>query len=456
MNEELQDIPEEVREDIEKRANVVGTAVGPIREDDEPTDEVGVVVLVTEKLPEDALSRQDLVPETIDIDGKRYQTQVIEVGHLHAQGTGQQVARQGSGSARQRVVGRTEKRAELLQEATTPAAQHIPTVQNRRRKWRPAPAGISVAHGEVTAGTLGSPPLRTADDKIVFLTNAHVAAPIGAASAGDPILQPGPADGGTPQDVIGHLLEWTEIEREGANACDSALVEIDDDLVDDDILALGDIEGWAEPEIGVEYVKSGRTTGVTSSELLGRNARVQVGGYYPGEATTFEGVDVFGAMSAGGDSGSLIGNQREDGFYATDLLFAGSDRSTIGAPMNVVQDLHGSLTPDGGSRGEQDRGAAGSSDTFDRRVRRQLINRFGAESVDSIGDGEGPSGYRVETWPVSLLVAVAEDREEALDSVGHVFADIDGESLPVVVFPAEAGDRPLLGRSGVPVIPIAM
>lgn len=453
MGEELRDIPERVRDDIERRANVVGTAVGPIRENDQPTDETGVVVLVTEKLPEDALSRQDLVPERVRIDGQRYRTQVIEVGHLNAQGTGGQeiVGRPGRRDD-QAVAGRTAERAEQLQEATMPIAEHVPALENRKRLWRPAPAGISVAHTAVTAGTLGSPPLETADGRTVFLTNAHVAAPIGESSSGDPIVQPGPADGGTDQDVIGHLLEWTDIRRDEPNVCDSALVEIDDELVEDDILALGDLAGWEEPELRTEYVKSGRTTGVTSGELLARNARVPVGGYYPGEPTFFEGVDVFGPMSAGGDSGSLMGVQREDGFYGTHLLFAGSDRSTIGIPIDVVQGLHGPLTPveSQASAGERPGGPAGE---FRQQVRRHLVNRFGPGNVADGGDGRAPD-YRVDAWPVHLAIVVADDREAAMDAVGLAVASADGQTIPVVVYPAQAGERPVVQGSGVAVIPV--
>jgi hypothetical protein len=46
-----------------------------------------------------------------------------------------------------------------------------------------------------------------------------------------------------------------------------------------------------------------------------------VNGYYDSR-TAFEGVDVFGPMSAGGDSGSLTGIVDGGEFRATDLLFA--------------------------------------------------------------------------------------------------------------------------------------
>lgn len=48
-------------------------------------------------------------------------------------------------------------------------------------------------------------------------------------------------------------------------------------------------------------------------------------------------------MSTQGDSGSLIGIPREDGFYATHLLFAGSDRATLAIPIDAVEAEHGTL-----------------------------------------------------------------------------------------------------------------
>jgi hypothetical protein len=58
----------------------------------------------------------------------------------------------------------------------------------------------------------------------------------------------------------------------------------------------------------------------------------------------FTGLDVFEGFSSGGDSGSLIGVQRQDGsFYGTDLLFAGSVQYTLAIPMEAVQKEHGRL-----------------------------------------------------------------------------------------------------------------
>lgn len=59
----------------------------------------------------------------------------------------------------------------------------------------------------------------------------------------------------------------------------------------------------------------------------------------------FVGLDVFERMSVGGDSGSVIGIERPEGFYGTSLLFAGSTQATFAIPMSTVQQVHGRLIP---------------------------------------------------------------------------------------------------------------
>lgn len=305
------DIPEELRDDLESRANVVGTATGPKRVDDRRTDEECVIVLVTRKLPDTQLTDADRIPRTVEIDGRPVKTDVQEVGDVRPQAT----ATPGRGPP------------------------------NRKRRWRPAPAGVSLGHPATTAGTMGSPALETEDGQTVVLSNAHVAAPITDAEPGDDVYQPGPADGGTTEDRIGTLLEASEIKADASNTVDSALVEVDQSVVTDDVLGVGPFAGFTTVDRDATYTKSGRTTGVTTGDLRGRDARIRVRGYYE-SPVVFTGVDVFGPMSAAGDSGSLIGIV-DDGFYGTNLLFAGSDRATMAVPMAAVETEHGALTPVG-------------------------------------------------------------------------------------------------------------
>jgi hypothetical protein len=414
------DIPEELRDDLESRANVVGTCRGPKRVRGQATDEEVLVVLVSRKLPESQLAEADRIPTEIEIDGQRVRTDVQEVGDVRTQAT-----------------------------ASRPAAP------DRKGRFRPAPAGVSVGHPEITAGTLGSPPLETEDGRTVVLTNAHVAAPIGVAETGDDILQPGPADGGEADDVLGTLAAFSEISPDEPNTTDSALVEVDPGDVRDTVLGVGPFDGFTDAGMDATYTKSGRTTGVTTGELRGRDARIRVNGYHD-EPTLFTGVDLFGPMSAGGDSGSLIGVV-DGGFRATHLLFAGSDRATIAAPMEAVEAEHGELTPvDGGAGGDDGTGGGGgddpggddgSGDDGDDAslldvVERRLVDAYGAGAVSPASD----VAFRV-AGPVPMAVALTSTAEAAPAAAGRALAAADAGTVPVLAYPAtlESGTVDRLG-----------
>lgn len=337
----IQDIPEDVRQEIEQHANVVGEGIGLEQTDTEGlTDHVAVVVLVEKKVDASELDEEDLLPETIEIDGEELPVDVQEVGVVSAQAVAEVPAPDADPLAVHDVVP-----LEMDADADTQAAVEG---FGRVKKMRPAPGGVSVGHPKVTAGTLGSSPLKNKQGKTVFLTNNHVAAASGDASVGDPVLQPGPFDGGTPSDDrIGTLLEFSTITfGSGAtNTSDSALVEIVPDHVETDLFELQeDIRGWEDAVVGQFYTKTGRTTGVTRGRCTARNVNIGVNFGSKGIAN-FVGLDMFERMSAGGDSGSLIGIERPDGFYGTSLLFAGSSQATFGVSMRAVQRVHGRLEP---------------------------------------------------------------------------------------------------------------
>lgn len=409
----MPDVPREIRERLESLPHVVGTAVGKRRVDGVRTDETCLVVFVDRKVAETELSDGEIVPETVDCGGETLSTDVQEVGDVTALAT-----------EPVREPGRTER-------------------------LRPAPGGVSLAHPSVSAGTMGSTVLETEDGEPVVLTNAHVAAPVGEASEGDPVLQPGPEDGGGDGDGIGRLREWSDVTPRRPNTTDSALVSVDPADVGDEILGIGPLVGFAEPAIDAdeEYTKSGRTTGVTTGELRGRDARIEVGGFGP-RPVVFEGVDLFTSMGTGGDSGSLIGID-DGGFRATNLLFAGSPEATIGAPIAAVEAEHGELTVvDGNGSDEGDGGEAPGdpdapddpSDGFERRLRDRLEREHG-----DVREVRG--AFRVDAWPLDLLVVPGEDPGWAAERAHGSTAD-----AVVVAVPAGAdGELPAV-PTGVAVV----
>jgi hypothetical protein len=313
------------RENLLKRANVVATGIGYKETNGTKTTTLSIVCSVTEKVASSRLSGRELVPTTID-------------------GTPTDVVRSGV----------------------------IRALQAPTDRFRPAPGGVSVGHGAITAGTLGC--WVTKNGQKVILSNNHVLANSNDAEIGDSILQPGPFDGGSfPQDHFANLTQFVPISFEGepsecpfANAVIAvfnagcrvinsntrykvAKVQTEDNLVDaaiatpldpadvkDEILNIGSIQGMVEGELGMAIKKSGRTTGFTTGEIqqVDVTANVQYGA---GQIALFTDQLLAGAMSQGGDSGSAV---LDDDNRLTGLLFAGSDTTTI---INRIENVFSAL-----------------------------------------------------------------------------------------------------------------
>jgi hypothetical protein len=336
-----------VQDELMAKSNVVGVAVG--FKDDKTTDsgELAVVVLVERKLPLAALSASDVVPKTID--GVR--TDVYEVGYLRAY--------------------------------ETPHDRFRPLI----------PSGVSIGHYKITAGTLGTIVTDRRTGEKLILSNNHVLANSNDSQVGDPILQPGPIDGGqNPADVVARLERFVTLHYEGEqtgplpptepgeggcllilvnliNAIISALGsgaklstvaatpttttptttrQAVDNLVDcavakpldpnmftGQIRGIGAVSGTKPAALGMRVRKSGRTTDYTEGVITLLNATVSVA-YGANKTARFTGQVITEPMSQGGDSGSLIVDATEN--KAVGLLFAGSTAATIFNPINAVLD----------------------------------------------------------------------------------------------------------------------
>lgn len=299
--------------DLTGKSNVVAVGVGYKVSGGVVTDELAVIVSVRRKVAEAELSAADLVPKTID--GIR--TDVIETGEIVA-------------------------------------------FQNPREKLRPARPGVSLGHYQITAGTFGC--LVSKGGERLILSNNHVIANSNNAQIGDPIWQPGRADGGTSADQIGTLAEFVPIYFTGApgpgdgcsplsvflpkpkvqnapgdNKVDCALCRpTTPDLVNADILNIGVPAGAGTATLGTAIQKSGRTTGYTTGSIQQIDVTVNVN--YGGPIATFTGQLLAGAMSQGGDSGSAVLDMQK---RVVGLLFAGSASTTILNPIQFVLDAMG-------------------------------------------------------------------------------------------------------------------
>ena len=203
-----------------------------------------------------------------------------------------------------------------------PPADEVNQLRGRVRPLRP---GLSIAHTSVTAGTLGAFVTDTDGTRYV-LSNWHVLAGSPSTAAGDPIVQPGPADGGTSADQIGTLDRMVPLDPSGPNTVDAALALLTEQQVDAGY-SVGAVTTTAPADGGEQVGKIGRTTGLTAGQVTAVEIDgMQVNyGEELGDLTFENQIEVtgdVGAFSAGGDSGSLV--YREDG-VAVGLLFAGSE-----------------------------------------------------------------------------------------------------------------------------------
>jgi hypothetical protein len=305
------------------RANVVGVGVGRKIVGGRETDEPCIVVFVERKIPATDLRRRDLVPG--ELEGIR--TDVVESGRFVA-----------------------------LSMAET-------TLVERTARMRPAPGGVSIGHVRITAGTLGVLARRVRGGPVI-LSNNHVLANANRAARGDPILQPGPADGGRLEDTIAKLADFVPIrfidpeprgfsalvERgfgsilrrfglglrrlpaKASNVIDAAIAEpVGEGLISPSILGIGPVDGTAPPAIGLRVRKSGRTTGFTRGKITAIDASLEVD--YVGRSAMFRRQLVGDIASRGGDSGSLI---LDESNQAVGLLFAGGLNTTVFNPIDAV------------------------------------------------------------------------------------------------------------------------
>jgi hypothetical protein len=211
-------------------------------------------------------------------------------------------------------------------------------VATERGRHRPVPLGVSVGHFEGDTGTLGF--LARRGEEFLVVSNNHVLARENRASPGDPILQPGLADGGLSSDQFAELAGWLPLDFSGGrNPADAAMATVEEGEVSDQQLN-GD--SLAEPAAAVPNSvvrKHGRTTGLTHGVLYDISATIKL--RYPlGTAVLSDQVLIRGLdrkpFSAPGDSGSLVVEDSSN--QPLGLLCGGSPRFTLANKIQAVLD----------------------------------------------------------------------------------------------------------------------
>lgn len=307
--------------------HVCGVGVGKKMVRGQCTDCSALVVFVEEKVPISELPPQGAVPQQLG----NVRTDVIPIGEI-------------------RLLGERTQRA------------------------RPMQPGVSIGHYKITAGTLGAVVYDNKTQEPWILSNNHVLANStsgkdGKAKLGDPIYQPGPYDGGTAADQVAVLAKFIPMlktvsqadcqiaqgvekflnrliglsghdysvqfwkNQRTANIVDCALARpTNRQLLNDEIMGIGQVRGTRQAKVGAKVRKSGRTTGITTGEIIAVDAvlQVKVGDK---ESAVYEEQIVTTNMSQGGDSGSLVLDEND---AAIGLLFAGSDQATICNRIDLV------------------------------------------------------------------------------------------------------------------------
>lgn len=323
---QVTEVKERHKESILAKPNVLGVGTGYKTRNGKQLGDLCVIAMVSQKIPQAGLDPSALVPA--EVDG--ISTDVIQVGFLRAQ-------------------------------------------QERNDRWRPALGGVSLGHYKITAGTLGVVVRDRTTGTRLILSNNHVLANNNQGQQGDPILQPGAVDGGREEkDTFATLERFYPIrfnhgpvdcsaaetyvrfgnamakllgskhrvqafwsDPQATNQVDAAIARpVNDREVLDEILEIGAISGILPAMLSMRVRKSGRTTGLTTGQIMVLDATVTID--YGDRSARFENQIVTTAMSQPGDSGSLL--VAGESMQAVGLLFAGSDQATLHNPIQAVLD----------------------------------------------------------------------------------------------------------------------
>jgi hypothetical protein len=311
---EISKIQEDEQDHILAKDNVVGVAVSHKMKDDQDTGDPCMTVFVEQKLDPALLGADQTIPSTI----RNFKTDVIETGPIFAE---------------------PHHVEDLAEDEELDAG-----IQTLRRRVRPVEGGYSVGHVKITAGTMATAvydrrPFPGIPRRYYMLSNNHVLANSNNARVGDPILQPGPYDGGTyPRDMVARLYRFVPIRFDGScNYVDAAIAVGEFHDLDREVYWIGYVKGVATVGVDAIVQKTGRTTNYTTGRVTAINATVNVN-YGGGNVARMCRQIVTTNMSAGGDSGSLLCDMNEN---AVGLLFAGSSAVTIHNDIRFVQALLG-------------------------------------------------------------------------------------------------------------------
>jgi hypothetical protein len=327
---------EKARDHLEKKflgkgGNVHTVYIGEVEKHGMPTEEVGLIVLVDDKIPRAQLSQDAILPEAMNLPGGNVVPVDVQISPQPK-----------------------ELKLMMSDPMFTSLAAQASTMAGNISEWRscracPLPGGVQIAPaGAGWVGTLSAAcRFRNADGKMIYgaFTNYHVA--VSSGERGHKMGHPGGNQGWW----FGKLDRFAPIQfsTNAQNRVDAAVIDTwrDDGkfapgthTVKPEQLNLGKINPrpvlLADQKIGDRCHKSGRTTGYMKGRVVGIGGTSHIS-YDQGTARFVDQL-IFkgdtGDMSQPGDSGSLILTESDNRPYA--LLFAGGGGTTIANPIEFV------------------------------------------------------------------------------------------------------------------------
>lgn len=316
--------------------NVHAVGIGPKITEGRTTSTLCIRIYVTQKIALSLLPQRDQLPQAI----QGVPTDVIE--------------------APPALAARTRGRKKVARPPATSGTAVVSSVaaagptftDQRRNRQRPVVAGISTAHHDITAGTLGyfCRSIRHGDDpaQVCLLSNNHIYSNLNRAVVGDPLYQPGPLDGGVAADHFADFLRTVPLQLDGTtpNRVDAALGSLLAGVpYEIQVCTIGKITGTTPAVENMQVRKHGRTTGyaegTVSDELI--DAVVAMDPDDPSRVGLFQNqmrlvpVAPFKAIGLGGDSGSLVVDKSTS--QAVGLYFANPSTGEYGYANHIADVL---------------------------------------------------------------------------------------------------------------------
>jgi hypothetical protein len=237
------------------------------------------------------------------------------------------------------------------------ATQDVPAaiVAHNTGRSRPAQGGDSLSHHRAGAATLGCLVVdRVKPNQVYILGDLSALCPAGVLPrVGEPIIQPGRADGGAlSQDQIAALARWGTLQDDPLAAADNVAAAIAQvrnlQDVSPEIRGRGFLKGVRPAAPGMTVFAVGRTSGLVSGEIAQIDAAIELGWpinqvsnpHHTGDGAAFISI-LFGGLivcslkMAPGDGGMILVDEDN---YAVGLGFASGNDQAFFIPMQKALD----------------------------------------------------------------------------------------------------------------------